>query len=226
MTAADLSSRLHGVKKRGEWFNAKCPGHNDQRASLGFRDGSRGVIVKCHAGCTVEAIAHALGLNVRDFFHRSRLRSGRSSTTTRRIVATYPYCDEDGHLQYEVVRMDPKDFRQRRPDGKGGWIWKLGTVRRVLYRLPELRGRDTVFLVEGEKDADRLWCLGLSATTNAGGAGKWKATYVEQLQQAGVQQVVIIPDNDRPGQQHAQQVARSCRRASGSSGALPATSAT
>ena len=50
-------------------------------------------------------------------------------------------------------------------------------VRRVLYRLPELLARpdEPVYVVEGEKDADRLASMGLLATTNSGGAGKWQA---------------------------------------------------
>lgn len=54
------------------------------------------------------------------------------------IAATYRYTDEDGRLLFETVRKVPKDFRQRRPDGAGGWIWSLKGVRRVLYRLPEV----------------------------------------------------------------------------------------
>lgn len=46
----------------------------------------------------------------------------------RRIVATYDYTDAHGELLFQVVRYHPKDFRQRRPDGKGGWVWKLTVV--------------------------------------------------------------------------------------------------
>jgi hypothetical protein len=52
------------------------------------------------------------------------------------IIATYNYVDESGKPLFQVVRLDPKDFRQRRPNGKGGWSWSLGKTRRVLYRLP------------------------------------------------------------------------------------------
>lgn len=55
-----------------------------------------------------------------------------------RIIKTYDYVDETGALLYQVCRLEPKSFRQRRPDGADGWIWKLGDVRRVLYRLPGL----------------------------------------------------------------------------------------
>ena len=57
---------------------------------------------------------------------------------TPRTVATYSYTDSDGELLFEVIRKEPKGFLQRRPNGKGGWIWKLGDAKRVPYRLPEL----------------------------------------------------------------------------------------
>jgi putative DNA primase/helicase len=125
------------------------------------------------------------------------------------IVATYDYRDESGELLYQVVRYEPKDFRQRRPDGKGGWIWNLNNTRRVLYRLQELLTADKrqwIFVVEGEKDADRLIDLGLVATTCAMGAVKWQDNYSEFLND---RRVVVIPDNDKPGKKHAQKIAQS-----------------
>lgn len=98
--------------------------------------------------------------------------------TASRIVTTYDYTDEAGQLLFQTVRLDPKDFRQRRPDGKS-WIWNLNGTRRVLYRLPELLATTgNVYVVEGEKDADRLTSLGLAATTNpwAPGSGATSTT--------------------------------------------------
>jgi hypothetical protein len=135
------------------------------------------------------------------------------SRAPRREVAAYPYCDEAGELLFEVVRFEPKEFRQRRPDGNGGHIWNVRGVRQVLYRLPEvleaIAGEHTVFIVEGEKDADRLWRLHIPATCNAGGAGKWKSDYAEAFRGADV---VIIPDNDDTGRDHAETVARSLHK--------------
>lgn len=130
--------------------------------------------------------------------------------TNRREVARYSYVDEAGEVLFEVVRFEPKDFRQRRPDGKGGWDWKVKGTRQIPYRLPELldaldAGR-TVFVVEGEKDVDRLKALGITATCNAGGAGKWHAEFGDFFRHASV---VIIPDNDEAGRDHAELVARS-----------------
>ena len=89
-----------------------------------------------------------------------------------KIVKTYDYTDADGTLLYQVCRLEPKSFRQRRPEGKGGYVWDVGE-RRVVYRLPELVAwpSATIFLTEGEKDADRLSSLGYVATTVA--SGKW-----------------------------------------------------
>jgi hypothetical protein len=125
------------------------------------------------------------------------------------IIATYDYRDEAGKTLIPVVRYDPKDFRQRRPKPNGAWDWKVNGARVVPYRLPELLAAPTdaiVFVVEGEKDVDNLAKLGLVATCNAGGAGKWKAEHASFLRG---RRVVALADNDESGRNHAQQVARS-----------------
>lgn len=125
------------------------------------------------------------------------------------IEREYDYLDEMGVLLYQVVRYKNKDFIQRRPTGKGGWEWKLGNTRRVLYRLPELAEADPalpVFVVEGEKDVDNLRAVGLVATCNPMGQGKWSEDYNASLQGRSI---FIIPDNDEPGRKHAKAVAKS-----------------
>lgn len=138
----------------------------------------------------------------------------------RRVVATFDYTDEAGVLLSQVVRYEPKDFKQRRPDGRGGWIWNVADVRQVAYRLHELivamralpQGERVVHIPEGEKDAARLWQLGLAATTNVGGAGKWTDDLTQQLKAAGCELAVIYRDNDRAGADHQRDVARSCAK--------------
>jgi hypothetical protein len=116
-----------------------------------------------------------------------------------RIVAKYDYTDSDGTLLYQVLRLEPKSFRQRRPDGEGGWIWQLDE-HRVIYRWSELLKYPdaTVFVCEGEKDADRVASLELCATTVAG--GRWTKECVQAL--AG-HDVIILQDNDEPGRKKA-----------------------
>jgi hypothetical protein len=124
----------------------------------------------------------------------------------RQIVAMYDYVDEQGKPLSQVVRFEPKDFRQRRPDGNGGWTWNLQGVRRVLYRLPEVLAAESVLVVEGEKDAETARTLSLVATCNAGGAGKWREEYSDCL--LG-KRIAIVADADEPGRKHAQQVGAS-----------------
>jgi putative DNA primase/helicase len=123
-------------------------------------------------------------------------------------VKTYDYCDEKGELIFQVVRMEPKSFRQRRPKPGGGWDWSVKGVRKVVYRLPELLANPerAVIIVEGEKDVDNLLGLNVLATCSAGGAGKWSEEHTEPLRG---RRVFIIPDNDGPGRKHAEDVAKS-----------------
>ena len=134
-------------------------------------------------------------------------RGNGKDTPRKAVVANYDYTDVDGELLYQVLRFEPKDFRQRRPDGNGGWTWKLGEVRRVLFKLPELieavAAEHPVFIVEGEKDVLVLNKFGIVATTNPGGAGKWLPEFSETLRNADV---ILIPDNDEAGWEHVNQV--------------------
>lgn len=129
----------------------------------------------------------------------------------RRIVAEYDYHDESGQVLYQVVRFEPKAFRQRRrdPDNPSRWFWSLDGVRRVLYHLDRVLEADpstTVYVVEGEKDVHALESLGLLATTNPQGAGKWQAVADCANAALAGRSVVVISDRDKPGRKHAADV--------------------
>ena len=112
------------------------------------------------------------------------------------IVKTYDYTDEHGNLLYQVVRYHPKDFKQRRPDGSGGWTWKKHP-NQILYRLSEVLEAPIVFLVEGERDVETLRAHGFVATTSAGGANApWLDSYTAALRG---REVILIPDRDYAG---------------------------
>lgn len=132
-----------------------------------------------------------------------KVRGVRPPPPDDTIAAIYDYEDARGALLYQVVRKVPKRFLQRAPDGTGGWSWSTKGIRKVPYRLPHLVAtpRDVpVYLAEGEKDCDRLAELGFVATTNPGGAGKWLASMSSYLRD---RDVVVLPDNDDAGRQHA-----------------------
>jgi len=196
----------------GDKLQARCPAHEDNCASLSVDRGEKGgAVVHCHAGCETPAVMAALNLSM------SVLMAPKVVTVKpSRVVERYDYNAADGTLCYQVERRDPKDFRHRRPDGRGGWIWTLEKdTPRVPYRLAQFaKARPaSVFVFEGEKDVHAAEALGLTATTNSGGAGQWKASHTQALIDCGVQDVVVVPDNDAPGRKHAEHVAATCTAA-------------
>jgi hypothetical protein len=163
--------------RRGREFYFTCNQHDDSRPSLRIHPEKK--VWKCdpcqRGGTPYSLMAHLAGCDPADkravlkwrdahgLGHNSQNTNGNRGPTTSRIVAEYDDHDETGRLCFQTVRYEPKHFLQRRPDGKGEWIWKLAGVRRVLYRLPELLHAATVYIiVEGEKDVDNLRRLGAS----------------------------------------------------------------
>lgn len=163
-------------------------------------------------GGVLDLIAHKTGFKngAAAAWLKTELGIGDEPKPPRRIVASYPYTDRDGNLLFEVVRFEPKDFRQRRPDGKGGWQWSVKGTAMVPFHLPDLIAAITagkrIYIPEGEKDVLSLRKLGLAATCNAGGAGKWPAHFADHFHGADV---VVLPDNDDAGRAHADLVVRS-----------------
>jgi hypothetical protein len=165
---------------KGSWFCNQC----EPKAGDGFALVQN--VKRCPFPEALQLVADALGLST-------------GNGNARKIVNTYDYTDATGTLLFQVVRFEPKDFRQRRPDGHGGWIWNLGTQEPVLYKLPAVMSASHVLIVEGEKDVDTAYQLGLpdgwAATCNPMGAGKWRDCYSDAL--LGTH-AVILPDEDGP----------------------------
>jgi putative DNA primase/helicase len=203
-------ARALGGDVRGSQVLAPGPGHSHKDRSLSIKldaNAPDGLLVHSFAGddpirCK-DYVREKLGLP-----HWNGNAEG--SPQGKKIVATYDYTSEAGELLFQVVRYARKCFRQRRPDGNGGWLWSIGDTRRVLYRLPKLleavAQEHPILVVEGEKDVESLRQLNVCATTNAGGAGKWRPEYATCLVGADV---VLCPDNDDVGRQHMEIVAAS-----------------
>lgn len=207
MKRADFLALLKGVKRSGNGqYMALCPGHHDTEQSLSVKEADGKILLKCFAGCELTDILKPLRLEPKDLF----LNDLEAKLEHREIEAVYHYTDANGK-PFEVVRTNPKGFYQRQPDGKGGYINNLKGITPTLYHQNELPqaidSNKPIYVVEGEKDVDRLWALGLTATTNPMGAGKWRGSYTQALKGADL---VIIPDNDKPGHDHAKNVAKSC----------------
>ncbi|MDQ2782747.1 MAG: DUF3987 domain-containing protein [Actinomycetota bacterium] len=190
----------------GEHYEFFCPVHEDGTNRAGeLSQGDKGALICCHAGCQGAAILDALALKMADLFDEAmapRLDWDHPD-------ARYVYRDADGNELYEVRRLGFGHDKAIRPFHANGNGSKMGLPAgpRVLYRLPELvaavaEGVD-IFITEGERDADAIYALGHAATTNVGGAMKWKADYNRWFVGADV---VIVRDRDEAGCRHALQV--------------------
>lgn len=194
-----------------------CPAHDDRVPSLNVELGDKGVVLHCHSGCKQEDVIAAL--KAKGVWNQPTRRLAKISRApvgkpTGKLVAEYEYVDREGNPLFVVERYEPKDFRQRRADGQRHDVSELWT----LYHLPEViaavEAKKTVYITEGEKDADELRKLGVVATSAPGGAGKWRDEYAQYLIGADV---IVCQDRDpvnvrtgkRAGEGHARQVAQS-----------------
>ncbi len=211
---------LNGVREVGDGWAARCPCRNDDdNPSLSVKEGDDGrVLAICHRGspCTFPKICESMGIKIQDTMpHKEDFIKPKAKLS---LVKTYDFHDADGTLLFQKLRYIDEDgkktFRQRKPDGNGGWEYSLGSTPKVLYNLPAVLAAKSrgsrIFVVEGEKDADALIEKGAVATTMPGGAGKWLPIHTEAL--AGAE-VDVIADNDEVGLEHARKVVAELRRA-------------
>lgn len=204
--ASDFAQHIDGAKQHGEWWSGRCPAHDDKNPSLSWKDGEDGkpVIIKCHAGCSRNAILASLGME--DHPQKEALPSKKPNVA-------YPYYTVDGKYLAEKVRgyddSGKHTTRWRRRNGKGGFISGRVKGELYLYGLPNLknmRDGDTVYIAEGEKDAETLRKHGLVAVSGPDGAGHDKFPQ-EAVKWFAKKKVVIFQDNDEVGKAFAQEEA-------------------
>jgi P4 family phage/plasmid primase-like protien len=216
---ADVYQKLYG-EELAENGVGYCPNPNhggtgvpDTRPNSCKYERDEGVYVcrACEVGGNVYRLIRDRGGISKGSEHAWLVEQGLALGNDWNAATIYSYCNAAGAPVYEVGRWTPKHFAQRVPDPKSKTGWKSGPgvlshVERVPYRLPELldacKRRETVYVVEGEKDADRLRLFGLTATTNAQGAGwAWPITWASYF--TGAARVVVIADADSAGERAA-----------------------
>ena len=207
----EFLARLKGVSETSNGWEARCPcREDDNNPSLSISEDTNtgNILVSCHRGspCSSKEICESIGLTQASLFSPQKRTKEKLSLTK-----TYNYTDKDGELLFQKLRYIDADgrktFRQRKPDGKGGWEYSLGDTPKVIYNLPAVinavKEGFPIWVVEGEKDADTLMGMGIIATTMPGGAGKWLPIHTAVLAGAEVE---IVADNDEPGMAHAKTV--------------------
>ena len=216
--AAQLDSwgRALGGEASGNSVMAPGPGHSPHDRSLSVTldaNAPGGFLVHSFAGddpiACKDHVRARLGLPA--FQPQAKMRKRERAQQPKKTY--FDYHAESGAVVYQVERTDyydgrKKTFRQRRPDGNGGWLWNLGVVQPVPYRLPELieaaGNGNLIVIAEGERKVDLLRSWNIPATCNSGGMQKWRAEHSAYLSGADV---VILPDNDQAGRLHLDAVA-------------------
>ena len=215
MRLNDILQGLKGVAGNGGQYTALCPAHEDKNPSLAISEKGGKILIHCHAGCPKESIVAAMGLELKDLFiDESPTPPNANGKLKWDIAAVYDYKNLAGEVVHSTIRLNPKGFRQRKPDPakSGEYIWRdvFKGITPILYNLnavtQAIKEKRPVFVVEGEKDCENLTELGFTATTCPMGAGKWRKEYSDTLTGA---MVYIIADNDEVGKNHAQNVAKS-----------------
>lgn len=191
----------HRFEKSSNGYQACCPAHEDTNPSLSISESPEGnILVHCFAGCTMTAICEKVGIQPKELFHNSDAKKEQKKTE-------YPYQNAQGKVVYKKIRIEPgkngkkKDFYFERIGENGQLIKSLKGIERVLYRLPEVleakKREQTIYFVEGEKDADRLRQGHLVATTTPEGADShWYIQYTETLKNA---HIALLYDEDDAG---------------------------
>jgi len=232
----NILSRLKNVRTIHNGWKASCPAHHDRQPSLSVSIGDNGrVLLYCHAGCKVEDVVSALGLGMRDLFlgNQFEQQGGTHMNQHEELFNTleaaldtlnrrygphsmiWYYHDAYERVVGAVVRWDNKQLGKIiRPISRvmdGRWAICAMPHPRPLYRLPEINKMQegsTIFVVEGEKCAEIMKWLSLPVTTSSGGANAADKTDWSPLRG---HHVVILPDNDQPGEHYANEVVRLCR---------------
>jgi hypothetical protein len=218
MQAEQIAKQLGNAKKaNGQWV-ASCPvpghgkGNGDKNPSLSISINDDGKpLFHCHGGCTQEDVFNT----IKDMQLLPELEERPDPLANIKPLPQvqfdheWEYQDENKTTVFVKQRLrigeSGKTYRLYKVDADGRRHTTLGDARIVPYNLPELLDAKSagriIYLVEGEKAADALATLKVTATTAHTGAGSWPEAITEYFAGANV---VILPDNDLPGWRYAQ----------------------
>ncbi|MGC9239968.1 MAG: hypothetical protein ACP5D5_09925, partial [Acidithiobacillus sp.] len=218
LARAIAAARGGPVRRVSKGYECRCPAHDDHDPSLSVADGQTGPLVHCHAGCSQEAVLQAL----RDMgLWQSKPRPRVDPMRPRGIPAEwhgmpfarlYTYATQQGEILGYVARYEdgqgnknPIPFFKKEGDR-----WRPGAPDepRPLYGLPSLSKPGAVYVVEGEKACDAMTKRGHACVTNQGGS---KAPGKSDWTPLTGRDVIVWPDYDEPGKQHAQAVRKLLR---------------
>ena len=181
------------MKRYGDKVQCRCPAHDDKHASLTITKGRKCTLFYCHAGCTVDAVLNAAGLEKKDTFYDVEPRSPNwkayiEAREKRRIEAVYNYVSINGAYAFTKIRLEGKKIiygklqNDRFTYGLGHDVGRksykaiYGSLQAINKAIAEGK---PIFIPEGEKDADTLIKQGYTAFAY-GGVNDWQADFIPQ----------------------------------------------
>ena len=204
------------MKRYGDKVQCRCPAHDDKHASLTITKGRKCTLFYCHAGCTVDAVLNAAGLEKKDTFYDVEPRSPNwkayvEAREKRRIEAVYNYVSINGAYAFTKIRCEGKKIiygklqNDRFTYGLGHDVGRksykaiYGSLQTINKAIAEGK---PIFIPEGEKDADTLIKQGYTAFTY-GGVNDWQSDFATLVQRADV---YILADSDEAGKRVAETI--------------------
>lgn len=206
MNINELLPRLKKVSKSGNGYTALCPAHNDHNPSLSISESKDGkILLKCHTGCSCADVCEALGIKEKDLFPDNKTEY-RQKPIKKEFDREHIYTDESGNIiaKKKIYRSSDggKSAKWERYEN-GSYIAGLKGIEPPLYHLSRVvKELETVYITEGEKDAETVEKMGYTATTIPN--KKWLFEYKTYLQN---KDIIIIRDIDEVGKIQADKAA-------------------
>lgn len=204
------------VKRYENRAQCKCPCHKDERASLTVSRGRKCTLIHCHAGCNLDDILQAAGLEKKDTFYEPESQGTDwkryiEKREHRKIEAIYNYVSSvTGSYAFTKIRLRDKKMLYGILENNRFSYGLKGQSRKELkaiYGSPgaiqkAIKEGRPIFIPEGEKDVFTLGRQGYTAFTY-GGVNDWQSDFAGLLRDADV---IILADNDHPGKTVAQRI--------------------
>lgn len=201
------------VRRHGDSAQCRCPAHSDRQASLTISRGRKCTLFRCHAGCALDDILQAAGLEKKDTFYESESRETDwrryiEKREHRKIEAVYNYVSSvTGSYVFTKIRLEGKKILYGILENNRFFYGLRGQSRKELKAVygsleairKAIKEGEPIFIPEGEKDVNTLIKKGYAAFS-CGGANDWNKNVSELCNGA---EVIILADNDDPGKKLA-----------------------
>lgn len=209
MQITEILTRLQGVKKDSDGYQAKCPAHDDKKSSFHCAEKDGKILVHCYAGCSFDQICESLQIKKSDFF-LTPMKKNLEEFTIKELawhknipldflqkIGAY---QENGHVKISYKDKDGQETCRQRIrkacTAKEGSKWVVDERPIMPYGLwlEMNQNSDYVLMVEGESDSWTAWYNDFPAL-GIPGADMTKTIQYEHIKKYNKIYIVQEPDH-------------------------------